>query len=176
MLAFATLVGGLVCRAQAASALRAEIVERSRSAGPRPVDSGCRPWSDNPIVVREARRDARNLSGGPVQAALCRYGAILLPVLSWGGLTACVAAQDGMRALLFSFLLLLLLLFLQPLRAASRSSGAVLDERESRTLDSLSMTGLSPREFVDGWAEVAWRPVLTWGSPPRYAAPAAASF
>lgn len=134
------LAAGLVAVAASCRFHAARTLERNQSrpslTPARPARRS-RPWSDNPIVVREVQRASGSSAGVAVVVAAL-------------GL-ACLVAPHPL-------LPLLLLVLLQPFRAAGRTGGAVLDEKEARTFDTLLLTNLSPAEFVDGWAQVGWRP------------------
>ena len=57
----------------------------------------------------------------------------------------------------------LVLTVVQPARASLATVGALVREREERTLEPLALTGMPPGEFLDGWALRAARPLL-WES------------
>jgi hypothetical protein len=116
------------------------------------------PWSDNPIVVRERRREAR-LSRGRLGALVRRHGgmAVLLACVTWmlTGLAAdrpAAAAELGAR-------LTEALLLVMPLLAGLRAAGALASEREARTWEALQLSHLTPREIVHGYAQLTWIPV-----------------
>lgn len=116
-------------------------------------------WNDNPIVIRECARDGGRTPGGLFGAVMSTYGAAvaLAVVPFWTiplfDLSLGTAGWIWMASYGVFYLI-------QPARAASRVSGAMVEEREKRTLESLAVTRLSTEEFVDGWAEVGWRPRL----------------
>ncbi len=81
----------------------------------------------NPVAFREASR--------------LRHG--------WVGLALLALALGGGLPLSW-----MALVVVQPLRASLATAGALATEREARTLEPLVLSGLSPRDFLDGWA--AW--------------------
>lgn len=108
-----------------------------------------RPWSENPIVVRETARQAAAVPGGFVGLVALRSLGALLP-LGWALLVleAPAAYWVGLAGLAgLSFL-----------RAAGRTLPAVVGEREQRTLDSVLQVPLG--EFLSGWMQVGARPLV----------------
>lgn len=118
-----------------------------------------KPWNDNPIVMRECARDAGRVGGGAAGAwAHYNWMAVLLAVVPTCVLMS-VRAETTDTVLLSEWTWVLcfcVYYILQPARAASRISGAMTEERERRTLESLAVTPMTIQEFVDGWAEVGW--------------------
>ena len=117
-----------------------------------------RPWSDNPIVVRECAREAGSYRFG-VWSYLWQRGAFF-------GMGACfffltVWAGNVEEALGCWSLLLLLALVVQVGRAGLRVSRAISDERDRGSFEAVMISRLRPEEFVDGWAQVGYRPRAT---------------
>lgn len=117
------------------------------------------PWSDNPIVVRECARDGGRRAGGLLGLVLAEnLAAVCLAWLPWV-LVGTIAPDSPLQWWVFVFCFGAFYL-VQPTRVASRVGGAMVQERERRTLETLAVTRLSTAEFVDGWAQVGWRPRL----------------
>ena len=114
-------------------------------------------WSDNPIVVRERRRDAGRVPGQLLGALLWQFplaGAVLL--LAGSAFTEIRPAEyagaiDG---------ILILCGGVQMCLASRRCSGAIVAEVESQTLESMQNTRLHARELVSGWLQVGTYPRL----------------
>lgn len=121
-----------------------------RLAGWMPVVMGA-----NPVVFRELRAEARYVPGGWLGVLLWRHGlaAVLLGGLTFECMESVREGSDGLRGLLW--LSLVVLLVLQTVRAAYRTVGSLVDEREAGTLESLIGTSISAVEWVDGWAAVS---------------------
>lgn len=120
-------------------------------------------WDDNPIVARECARESRHLGGGGLNSLLyfCGWGLVLgLMPLVFVGLSYGVAEvwPDWIlkKGTLWLAAYLLLVGWLQSLRATHRVFRALAEERDRRTLDVLLTTSLQPQDFVDGWAQVGY--------------------
>ncbi|MBI3925556.1 MAG: hypothetical protein HY319_08455 [Armatimonadetes bacterium] len=140
------------CRSSAALALASE-PQSQAAAEPRGTASSnpwIRPWNDNPIVIRECAREARRTSGGLLKFLGVRFG---LGVLVAGFGLLLPGPPEPV-------LVILCLAMLQSLRAACLMVSSVVGEREKRTLEPLALSQLSAEEFVDGWCQLAWRPLL----------------
>lgn len=112
----------------------------------------------NPIVFRESRAEARSVPGGLAGLLLWRHGTALtflaaMILLCQAGLRG---NWEGTYGLVWG--LLVTLLVLQTMRAAYRTVGSVVDERQEGTLEPLVQTPLSAVEWVDGWAATGWVP------------------
>ena len=95
---------------------------------------------ENPIAYREASR-LRPEGRGLLAVAL----------LLWAGLSL---AARSFQVDLVQPLAWMALVVIQPLRASLCAVEALALEREGETLEPLVLSGLRPRDFVDGWA--AW--------------------
>ncbi|HXE72930.1 MAG TPA: hypothetical protein VNO81_09730, partial [Candidatus Nitrosotenuis sp.] len=115
-----------------------------------------RAWSDNPIVAREAWRSAAAVPFGLPGLFLSRLAGVALPA-GWALLLTLVDPDQGETCFWWGLAGVAAMVFLQ---AASRTAGAVVEEREGRTLESLMQSGLTSREFVEGWLQVGMLPTL----------------
>ncbi|MBT9588770.1 hypothetical protein IV102_35880 [bacterium] len=114
-------------------------------------------WSDNPIVVRERKRDAGRVPGQLLGALLWQFplaGAVLL--LAGSTFPEIRPAEyanaiDGILVLCGG---------VQMCRASRRCSGAIVAEVESQTLESMQNTRLHARELLSGWLQVGTYPRL----------------
>ncbi len=119
------------------------------------------PWNDNPIVMRECARDSGQVPGGQM-GAWVHYNALALVAAALPtGVALVMIGGDSPRAETFVhpygwYSLMVVFFVAQAARAAARISLAMTEEREKRTLESLAVTPMSIKEFVDGWAEVGW--------------------
>jgi len=114
-----------------------------------------------PLPPQRARRLENAISFR--EASRCRPtrpGVFLLGLLP--GATLLVLCRAWAPELLQP-LAWLVLTVLQPARASLATLGALVREREERTLEPLALTGMPPAEFLDGWALQAARPLL-WES------------
>lgn len=126
---------------------------RPRRGGPR---TALRSGPENPIVMREvARSRGARFPGG-------RFRLVSTGLRFWlpGVGLALLGVQLVASGFLGGFLLLGLLGFVQPVRASLSTLGAVLQERDRCTLETMALTGITPRDFVDGWARAALVPLL----------------
>ena len=115
-------------------------------------------WSQNPIVVRELRREARAAGAGRCRLWLHRHGSFLLMMTLLSANLLLRGQMDAARLQWNACLLAGSLIILQTLRAALTTSSAVVAERQAKTLESLALSGLSPTDFLQGWAQLGWRP------------------
>ena len=135
--------------------------KQAKRAGAR--NTHLRPWSDNPIVVRECARDAARVGGGWLGYFAERYMlALCCAVIPVSALLFAVELgiriPQGARSSGLWLAFAGLYFLVHPTRTAGRISTALVEEREKGTLESLAVTPLGREEFVDGWAEVGWRP------------------
>ncbi len=119
----------------------------------RPTRRQRNPWvrwsSENPIVAREAMRKAASTPGGLGGLIGARALTMVLPALwVWS-----LLSMHGLTAYWSGFGILLVLVWA---RAASRTLGAVVGERERGTWETMMQTGLTRAEFVKGWKAVTW--------------------
>lgn len=115
-----------------------------------------RPFSQNPVVARECQRDAARIPLGLFGWLLFRHNVVWcfgLLLYLMGPPANANQAQD------FFWLLLTGLAFIQALRAARRTLGAVVTELEQKTFDALQTTNLRHTEYVDGWLAVGTVPI-----------------
>lgn len=103
----------------------------------------------NAISFREAAR-SRPTWSGPFLLGLLSGATLLVLCRAW--------APDLLQPLAW-----LILTVVQPARASLATVGALVREREDRTLEPLALTGMPPGEFLDGWARRAALPLL-WES------------
>lgn len=116
--------------------------------------------SQNPITIREIRRQASAVPAGLAGLLVVR----LLPALVPAGALVTLAESASNVWVLAWWLGVTVLAWLTFLRAAAKTSAAVVQEREQGTLDALVQSGLTSREFVRGWLEVAcWSLYLELG-------------
>lgn len=142
-----------VLRALAAQTLdRTVRDEPARPAGAKWRNRWVTAWSDNPIVVRECWRRS-SVPGGLPGYLLLRFFSVALPV---GWILLIVENRD--RLTFWGGAALLALFYAA--RAAQRTLGAVVGEREMATWDTLAQTGLELRTFIVGWVQVGSFPVL----------------
>jgi len=136
---------------------------RRTPTGPQPAPGSRRPlwprpWSENPIVVRECAREAGRSPLGvlSVLAAMLGLGialVYLLPLVSYGLFKGRLLASP-----LYWYAVLGFLFLLQPTRAASRITGAIAEERDKRTLECLAVTPLGREDFIAGWVQIGCYP------------------
>jgi len=100
----------------------------------------------NPIAFREASRRVR-AGSRPWVLALALGGSLAL------------CAQEPWRSV-FQPLAWMALVVVQPLRASVATAAALAAEREARTLEPLLLSGLHPREFLEGWASQVALPLV----------------
>lgn len=116
-------------------------------------------WSDNPITAREIWRVSGSVPGGIGGVFAWRLTLLVMPLLwAFWAITRPYKEQDwafwlGVGG--FSFLLFL--------RAAYRTLGSVLSERQQQTWEPLLQTDLGAARFVRGWLEVAFHTVMLEG-------------
>jgi len=109
--------------------------------------------SDNPIVARESIRRSAAVPGGLGGLVVARALPVLLPLVWVLALFDNAGSADGYWKAYFGGAFLFALLAWA--RGASLTLGAVTGERERGTWEVLLQTGLSHREFVQGWLKVA---------------------
>lgn len=119
-----------------------------------------RPWSENPIVVRECAREAGRSPLGVLSVLAATLGlgvalVYLVPLISYGLFKGRLLASP-----LYWYAVLGFLFLLQPTRAASRITGAIAEERDKRTLECLAVTPLGREEFISGWIQIGCFPRL----------------
>ncbi len=119
-----------------------------------------RPWSDNPIVVRECAREAGRSPAGVASVLAATLGlgvalVYLIPAVSYGLFHGRLLASP-----LYWYVVLGFLFLLQPTRAASRITGAIAEERDKRTLEALAVTPLGREDFITGWIQIGCFPRL----------------
>lgn len=131
-----------------------KFVRRLSGTGARTAGS----WSDNPIVLRECRREARSVPPGLLLFA--RHA----PVLPAGLLLLAPAwlplGLDGAEPFWLGVALATLFL---ALRAAGRTVDLLVEESEGRTWETLLGTRLGTRELMEGFAQVGWVPRMLDG-------------
>ena len=110
------------------------------------------PWSENAIVGRECARESNSIGRSWWSVGWHFFGVGILATL---GLVSFVHSRVSVRDLM---LFVLVFGVLQALRAAFRVSLALSEERDRRTLDVLLLSSLDAGDFVQGWAEVGYRP------------------
>ncbi|MCA9797035.1 MAG: hypothetical protein KC910_34735, partial [Candidatus Eremiobacteraeota bacterium] len=113
------------------------------------------PFSQNPVVARECRRDAARTPMGLVGWLLLRHNVVWVCLAaSYYLLTPgnVATANNGFWVVLVGMSII------QFMRAARRNLGAVVTELEQKTLDSLQTTNLRHTEYVDGWLAVGTVP------------------
>ncbi len=100
----------------------------------------------NPILFREVSRAVR---GGdrPWFLALALGGCLVL------------CSQEPWRSM-FQPLAWMALVVIQPLRASLATAAALAAEREARTLEPLLLSGLPPKDFLEGWASRGAQPLV----------------
>lgn len=122
----------------------------------RPTRRRRNPWalahSENPIVAREAMRKAASVPGGLAGVVGARALTMLLPLI-WVLSFLDGGPEHWLGNYWVGFGILVLLVWA---RAASRTLGAVVGERERGTWETMMQTGLSQREFIQGWKAVTW--------------------
>ncbi|NDD29721.1 MAG: hypothetical protein EB084_15795 [Proteobacteria bacterium] len=137
------------------------LLERwSRNALSRQRNPFVRPPSENPITMREMRRQATAVPGGLAGLFVAR----LLPVLLPGGAVVLLLSLVGSKNhpaewpgyWICGALVIAATTFV---RAAHRTSTALVQEREQGTFDVLLQSGLTPQEFIHGWLEVTRWPL-----------------
>lgn len=111
--------------------------------------------SQNPITIREYRRQASAVPAGLLGLFIVR----LLPALVPAGALLTLTESESDAWMPAWWLGVAVLAWLTFLRAAAKTSSAVVQEREQGTLDALVQSGLTSREFVRGWLEVACWPL-----------------
>lgn len=131
-----------------------------RQAQPSSQPLWPRPWSENPIVVRECAREAGRSPEGVASVLAGTLGlgvalVYLIPAVSYGFFQGRLLASP-----LYWYIVLGFLFLLQPTRAASRITGAIAEERDKRTLEALAVTPLGREEFITGWIQIGCFPRL----------------
>lgn len=107
-------------------------------------------WSDNFIVARECARNS-SLKGGLRGYLGVRFLGIVLPLI----LGLYVTGEGDMQSCTERFWRALPLLgLLYFCRSAGRTLGAVVHERGQKTWEILVQTGVSYREFSQGWLQM----------------------
>lgn len=112
-------------------------------------------WSQNPLVLRECRREARGVPGPLL--LLARHA----PVLPAAVLLVAPAHLDlglGLDGAEPWWLGLTLATAFLTLRAAGRTLDLLVEEREGRTWETLLGTRLGFPELLEGLAQVGWVP------------------
>ncbi len=117
-----------------------------------------RVWSDNPITAREMWRTAGSVPGGLAGLFAWRLTLISFPVV-WAAF-AVTRPDNWDQAFWLGVVCFACLLFL---RAAYRTLGSVLSERQHKTWEVLLQTDLGPTRFLRGWLEVALHTVMLEG-------------
>lgn len=116
-------------------------------------------WSDNPITAREVWRVSGSLPGGLAGVFAWRLTLLVAPLLWAVWVTTRPVTEQSSAFWLgvagFSFLLFV--------RAAYRTLGSVLTERQQQTWEPLLQTDLGAARFVRGWLEVAFHTVMLEG-------------
>lgn len=115
-----------------------------------------RPFSQNPVVARECQRDAARIPLGLFGWLFFRHNVVWLFCLL---LCLMGAPANAIQSQEFFWLLLTGLAFIQAMRAARRTLGAVVTELEQKTFDALQTTNLRHTEYVDGWLAIGTVPV-----------------
>ncbi len=105
--------------------------------------------TDNPVVARELSREARKTPFGLVGWLVLRHWLLLIFLAVWCPLTAVTDNLEG-----FFWSGLCFLACTQWALSAQRTRGAVITEIEQKTLSPLEVTGLSARDYTDGWLQV----------------------
>lgn len=154
--ALAFTLAGLGARQNAARALVPSSEIRVGHLPERQYRS-VRLWSDNPMIVRELRREARRAGAGALDLFLHRHGGFTLICLLTVVHILTTTERWFYVCQIDAYLLLVSLAILQTLRTALVVTPAVILERESDTLIPLALCGLSVREFLSGWARWGWR-------------------
>lgn len=117
------------------------------------------PWSENPIVVRECAREAHRIPFGWLGWLLWKR-----PVALFGGVVLCTVptALAAQPALLegFFWILAITTILVQWTRAVMRTQAAYVSEVEHSTVDMLTQTPISSREYLDGWISVGSHQLL----------------
>jgi hypothetical protein len=142
------VVWGFVAREVAQAGLKGLTIRRRARLHPSLPPRHARRLH-NAISFREAARSRPSWSGPFLLGALS-VAILLVLCRSW--------APDLLQPLAWLFLTVV-----QPARASLATVGALVREREEQTLEPLVLTGISPGEFLDGWALRAARPIL-WES------------
>jgi len=117
-------------------------------------------WSQNPIVVRELRRDARRLPFQAVGAWFYFFPLGTLMVLLGAQLYGQTTGHD---ARLFSSWLILASSLISFATAGGRCSTAIAGEIESQSMEPLQNTRLRTEEFLSGWLQVGAVPRIVDG-------------
>ncbi len=115
-------------------------------------------WSDNPITAREMWRAAGSVPGGLAGLFAWRLTLLAFP-LAWAA-WALDRPSDWDQTYWLGVGIFAGLLFL---RAAYRTLGSVLSERQHKTWEVLLQTDLGPARFLRGWLEVALHTVMLEG-------------
>ncbi|MGE0492531.1 MAG: hypothetical protein AB7S38_25170 [Vulcanimicrobiota bacterium] len=166
-LAGLALAVGLVCRALAVRGLEAYPRLRGKIRQARDLFASRTPgWGDiyelgmaqNPVVFRERRAEARYAPLGRFGLLLGRHGfaALLLAAVAGTAYRALEAHWANLQGVLW--MTVVVFFVVQTLRAAYRTVGSLVDERESGTLESLLQTTLSGRDWIAGWVMVGFAP------------------
>lgn len=147
---------GLVGRAVAIWGLQhPAVLERwSRPTAPR-RNRWVRAWSDNPIVAREMARLSAAIPLGLLGLFLARLIPAAIPAQATWGL--CELAPEWWS--LAFWLGAALLGWIAYMRAAARTSASLASEQEGSTLEAMVQSGLTRRDFVSGWLQVACAPI-----------------
>ncbi len=139
---------GLAAREVARAGLTA-LPDRRRTRRHPPLSARRAGRLQNSISFREASR-SRPTGPGTFLLKLVSAATLLVLCRAW--------APELLQPLAW-----LALTIVQPARASLATLGALIREREERTLEPLALTGMPPTEFLDGWALRAARPLL-WES------------
>lgn len=160
LVALGTLVVPVMCILTALVAVLGS-ASFAQAVRPRPVRTSpgwvCL-WSQNALVVRELRREARQAGPRAWHLLWSRHGTFLLVLVML--LAHVVGATEAYEVQMAACALLAYLVVLPPLRTLLSAGPVLAGEREAKTWMPLALTRLTPAEVVDGWAELLWRPRL----------------
>ena len=155
--------GGTALVGLAARRLARTGLERASSrAGEAGARGPARPsrWQalwENPLTFREA---VRRRGAGSSQRWLLGLALAGAAWASWFPTGARGPHTGGDPVGILSTLALTTLFVVQPLRASLATVAAIAREREARTLETVALSGLEAREFLDGWATATVLPLL----------------
>ncbi len=126
----------------------------NRNSAPR-RNRWIRPWNDNPIVAREVTRLSAAIPLGVLGLLLVRAFPAAIQAQAFWLLTA---LPEHSRTLAF-WIGVAGIGWYAWLRASSRTSAALAQEREAQTLEPMIQSGLTRRDFVSGWLQVVCAPL-----------------
>ena len=116
-----------------------------------------RPWSENPIVVRETHREAQRTPGGFLGWFFLRLPAVWVVGLSALGIFSTLVDPLRGKFTCVFWSCMVILTALSFLLSVRRTMGALVTEVETSTLDVLRQTRLSVAELCNGWFIVGAR-------------------